>query len=141
MNYGYSRQVYLPVPIEVPRAAKAGTMLPLSVAVLSMVCSDEMCVPDERSVKLDLPIRDGVPPLTAGEGAAIGRIVDAAPRPADIDAQIARDGADLVLTLRGAALRGTASATNAYFFSFDGGIVEHPAAQRAEWEGDDLILR
>ncbi|MBJ7500260.1 MAG: thioredoxin family protein [Sphingopyxis sp.] len=140
MNYGYSRQVYLPVPIEVPRAAKAGTMLPLSVKVLSMVCSDEICVPDERSVTLDLPIRDGVPPLIAGEGAAIERIVDAAPRPADIDAHIARDGADLVLTLRGAVLRGTALA-NAYLFPFEGGIVEHPAAQRAEREGDDLILR
>ena len=140
MNYGYSRQVYLPVPIDVPRTAKAGSAVPLSVTVLSMVCSEDMCVPDERTVKLDLRVRDGVPPLTAGEGAAIERVVGAAPRPADIDAHIARDGADLVLTLRGAALRGV-DAADAYFFPFDGGVVEHPAAQRGERKGDDLVLR
>ena len=140
MNYGYSRQVYLPVPIEVPSTAKAGSVVPLSVTVLSMVCSEDMCVPDERTVKLDLKVRDGVPPLTAGEGAAIERVVGAAPRPAAINASIVRDGADLVLTMRGAALSGV-DAADAYFFPFDGGIVEHPAAQRAERKGGDLIIR
>lgn len=140
MNYGYSRQVYLPVPIDVPRTAKAGSVVPLSVTVLSMVCSEDMCVPDERTVKLNLAIRDGASPLTEAEGAVIERAVQAAPRPADIDAHIARDGADLVLTLRGAALSGV-DAADAYFFPFDGGIVEHPAVQRGERKGDDLILR
>ncbi|HWW55705.1 MAG TPA: protein-disulfide reductase DsbD domain-containing protein, partial [Sphingopyxis sp.] len=135
MNYGYSRQVYLPVPIEVPRAAQAGSTIPIRVKVLSMVCSEDMCVPDERTVKLDLRVRDGVPPLTAAEGAAIERVVNAAPRPADINAHISRDGADLVLTLRGAG------GEDAYFFPFEGGIVEHPADQRAEREGDELTLR
>jgi thiol:disulfide interchange protein len=140
MNYGYSRQVYLPVPIEVPRAAKAGTMLPLSVKVLSMVCSEDMCVPDERTVKLDLAVRDGAPPLAGAEGVAIERVVSAAPQLADIDAHVIRDGPDLVLTLRGVALAQPATAS-AYFFPFEGGIVEHPAAQLAERDGDDLIVR
>jgi len=140
MNYGYSRQVYLPVPIEVPRTAKAGSIVPLSVKVLSMVCSEDMCVPDERTVSLDLAIRDGAPPLAGADGAAIERVVNAAPRAADIDAHISRDGADLVLTLRGPTLRG-AGGGDAYFFPFEGGIVEHPADQRAEGKDDDLILR
>lgn len=140
MNYGYSRQVYLPVPIEIPASAKPGSPLPLSVTVLSMVCSDEMCVPDERVVKLELAIGETVPPLTVGEGAAIERVVDSAPRAADIDARLVRDGADLVLTVRGTALK-PGAAGDAYFFPFDGGVVEHPAAQRAEWKGDELSLR
>lgn len=140
MNYGYSRQVYLPVPIEVPRSAKAGTTLPLAVKVLSMVCSEDMCVPDERTVKFDLPVRDGVPPLAGAEGAAIERVVGAAPRPADIAAHVAQDGADLILRLRGTALREGAAA-DAYFFPFDGGIVDHPAVQNAEWKGGELVLR
>ncbi len=140
MNYGYSRQVYLPVPIEIPASAKPGSTLPLSVTVLSMVCSDEMCVPDERVVKLELAIREAVPSLTVGEGAAIERIVASAPRAADLDARLVRDGADLVLTVRGTALKQSA-AGDAYFFPFDGGVVEHPAAQRAEWKGDELSLR
>ncbi|HMP46048.1 MAG TPA: protein-disulfide reductase DsbD family protein [Sphingopyxis sp.] len=140
MNYGYSRQVYLPVPIEVPASTRPGSTLPLSVTVLSMVCSDEMCVPDERTVKLELAIRDGEPPLTAREGAEIEHIVDAAPRGADIDARIARDGAELVLTVRGAALQGNPPG-DVYFFPFEGGVVEHPAMQRAEWKGDELGLR
>lgn len=140
MNYGYSRQVYLPVPIEIPRTATPGSVVPVRVKVLSMVCSADMCVPDERMVTVDLAIRDGAPPPAAGEGAVIQRVVDAAPRPAAIGARIVRDGADLVLTLRGAALRWVGAA-DAYFFPFEGGIIEHPAVQRAEWKGDALVVR
>lgn len=140
MNYGYSRQVYLPVPIDVPRSAKVGSVVPLAVKVLSMVCSEDMCVPDERTVQFDLPVRDGVPPLAGDEGAAIERVVEAAPRPADIEAHVTRDGADLVLRLRGPALR-EGAARDVYFFPFDGGIVDHPAVQNAEWKGGELVLR
>src|SRR5690606_26939434 len=45
MNYGYSGQVYLPVPVEIPADARPGSTLPLRVEALFFVCSDEMCVP------------------------------------------------------------------------------------------------
>ena len=71
MNYGYSGQVYLPVPIQIPTDARPGTSLPLRVKALFFVCSDEMCVPDELTLSLDLPIRDGAAPLDADHGAAV----------------------------------------------------------------------
>jgi DsbC/DsbD-like thiol-disulfide interchange protein len=65
MNYGYSGTVYLPVPVEIPADARPGTTLPLVVTALFLVCSDEMCVPDELTLRLDLPIREGAAPLDA----------------------------------------------------------------------------
>ena len=58
MNYGYEGEVYLPVPVEIPATAKAGTVQPLTVKALFLVCSAEMCVPDELTLRLDLPVRD-----------------------------------------------------------------------------------
>ncbi|OYX28179.1 MAG: thiol:disulfide interchange protein, partial [Caulobacterales bacterium 32-69-10] len=63
VNYGYSGDVYLPVPIEVPASARPGTTIPLIVDALFLVCSDQMCVPVQMSLRLDLPIREGAPPL------------------------------------------------------------------------------
>ena len=140
MNYGYSRQVYLPVPIEIPGSARPGSVLPLRVTVLSMVCSEDMCVPDERVAALDLPIREGASPLNEREGDAIDRIVRAAPRPGDVDASIVRDGADLLLNVRGPALK-SGDGGSVYFFPFDGGVIEHPAPQHAVWKGEGLELR
>ncbi len=63
VNFGYEGVVFLPVPIEVPADARPGTTLPLIVRALFLVCSDEMCVPDELTLRLDLPIRAGAAPL------------------------------------------------------------------------------
>jgi thiol:disulfide interchange protein len=140
MNYGYSQHVYLPVPIEIPASARPGSILPIRVTVLSMVCSEDMCVPDERVATLDLAIRDAGSPLNAQEGAAIERVVAAAPRAGNLEARIFREGGELILSVRGSVLK-PADADSAYFFPFDGGVVEHPAPQQATWTGDGLEVR
>src|SRR5690606_6242730 len=58
MNYGYSDEVFLPVPIEVPASARPGQTLRLTADALFMVCSDQMCVPDELTLSLDLKVQD-----------------------------------------------------------------------------------
>src|SRR5690606_5633595 len=86
MNYGYSGTVFLPVPIEIPADAQPGRSLPLRVTAHFYVCSDEMCVPEDLDLALDLPVRDGAAPLDAGFGQAIQDVVADAPRPAGIEA-------------------------------------------------------
>ena len=139
MNYGYSDHVYLPVPIDIPVDARPGTTLPLRVEVLSMVCSDEMCVPDERTVALDLPINDGEAPLDGAHGAAIARILETAPRPGDLTARVTRQGETVLLSVTGQALKED-GLSDVYFFPFEGGVIDHPADQPGERGPDGLSL-
>ena len=139
MNYGYSGVVYLPVPIEVPPTARPGTTLPLSVKALFFVCSDEMCVPDELTLTLDLPVRDGAAPPDGRHGAAIGSVLETAPRPAGIEARVALENGVLGLTATGGPLAGRDPGTG-YFFPFETGVIEHPSPQGGSWGPQGLSL-
>ncbi len=139
VNYGYEGKVYLPVPIEVPAWAKPGSFLPLTVKALFLVCSAEMCVPDELTLKLDLPIREGAAPHDPAHGEAIARILEQAPRPAGITARATLDNGVLTLTATGGPLAGQDPGPS-YFFPYESGIVDHAAAQTGSWGPNGLTL-
>ncbi len=139
VNYGYEDVVFLPVPIEIPASARAGSVLSLTVEALFLVCSDEMCVPDELTLRLDLPVREGAAPLAPAHGAAIARVIEQAPRPADVAARMTlRDGV-LTLTATGGPLAGRDPGPS-YFFPFEAGVIDHAAAQTGSWGPQGLTL-
>lgn len=139
VNYGYEDVVYLPVPIELPASLTPGATVPLEVEALFLVCSDEMCVPDELTLRLDLPIREGAAPLTATHGAAIQTILEQSPRPAGIEARATvRDGV-ITLTATGGPLAGQDPGP-VYFFPFEGGVIDHAAPQSGSWGPQGLTL-
>ncbi len=140
MNYGYSGEVYLPVPVEIPATARPGTTLPLTVRALFLVCSAEMCVPDELTLSLDLPVRDGAAPLDPRHGTAIQAVLETAPRPAGIEARAALENGVLTLSAAGGPLAGRDPGPS-YFFPFEGGVIEHPAPQSGAWGPRGLTLR
>ncbi|MBX9803755.1 MAG: thioredoxin family protein [Caulobacteraceae bacterium] len=140
MNYGYSGEVYLPVPVEIPASARPGTSLPLTVRALFLVCSAEMCVPDELTLRLDLPVREGAAPLHPRHGAAITAVLENAPRPAGIEARIALQDGVMTLAAAGGPLAGRDPGPS-YFFPFEGGIIDHPADQTGVWGPQGLALR
>lgn len=139
INYGYSGEVYLPVTIEVPASARPGTTLPLIADALFLVCSDQMCVPVPMQLRLDLPVREGTPPLDAKHGAAVQAVLEAAPRPAGIDAAISLSNGVLTLSATGGPLAG-ARISRAHFFPFEGGIIDHAADQTAQRGANGLTL-
>lgn len=140
MNYGYSGDVYLPVPIEIPASARPGTSLTLTTEALFLVCSDEMCVPDQLTLSLVLPVAEGAPPPDPTHGAAVERTLTEAPRPAPIEARIAHEGDVLTLSAAGGPLA-EGQVKWAYFFPFKGGLIDHAAAQPGEAGPQGLTLR
>ncbi|MBU2043106.1 MAG: thiol:disulfide interchange protein, partial [Alphaproteobacteria bacterium] len=139
MNYGYSGVVYLPVPIEIPASVRPGATLPLTVRALFLVCSAEMCVPDELTLRLDLPVRDGAAPMDPRHGEAIAAVLETAPRPAGVEARIALESGVLTLGAAGGPLAGRDPGPS-YFFPFEGGVIAHPAAQTGAWGPQGLTL-
>src|SRR5690606_30342900 len=139
VNYGYEGVVYLPVPVEIPADARPGTTLPLRVEALFLVCSDEMCVPDELTLTLDLPVREGAAPTDPLHGEAIARVLAAAPRPAGIEARVGLENGVLTLTAAGGPLAG-AEPGPSYFFPFEPGVIDHAAPQSGSWGPRGLTL-
>ena len=140
MNYGYSGEVYLPVPVEIPADARPGTRITLVTRALFLVCSAEMCVPDELTLRLDVPVRAGAAPLDDRFGAAIQTAVETAPRPAGINARVTLEGQTLTLTATGGPLAG-ADFGRAWFFPDRGGVIDHPAPQPGERGPQGVTLR
>ncbi|WP_427790278.1 protein-disulfide reductase DsbD family protein [Brevundimonas diminuta] len=139
MNYGYSGVVFLPATIEIPAAATPGQSLSLRVTAHFYVCSDEMCVPEDLDLALDLPVREGAVPLDARFGQAIQDVVASAPRPAAIEARAALTDGKLIVTASGGPLAGAAPKW-AYFFPFEGGVIDHAAPQSGERGPQGLTL-
>lgn len=137
MNYGYSGQVFLPVPIAVPNSARPGTTLALAAEAVFYVCSDQMCIPETHRLSLDLPIREGAAPLHGDHGRAIEQAVREAPRPAGIEATWSRRDGGYRLSAAGEALVG---AGEAYFFPFAPRVMSHPARQTGERGARGLSL-
>jgi thiol:disulfide interchange protein/DsbC/DsbD-like thiol-disulfide interchange protein len=140
VNYGYSDEVYLPVPIEVPASARPGSTLPLIAEALFLVCSDQMCIPVELTLRLDLSIREGASPPDPDHGAAIQSALEAAPRPAGIEARVRLDAGALTLSATGGPLAG-ADLAQAHFFPFEGGVIDHAADQAGQVGARGLTLR
>ncbi len=142
MNYGYSDVVYLPVATTVPADAEPGRILDLSVTALFLVCSAEMCVPDELTLGLRLPVGAAdQTPLETRHASAIQAVLESSPRPAGLTARIARtDDGGLTLAVTGDAVQGPDGPGPVYFFPFEGGIIDHAAPQTGTWGPEGLSL-
>ncbi len=129
MNYVYSDEVYLPVPIEVPASAKPGSTIEITAAAHFLVCSD-ICIPEDATLKLSLPVSTAADP-DPRFGAAIAKTLAAAPKPDDLDAAFVMKDGMLRLAVSGAAVKGK-SLKDAYFYPFDGSAIDHAKAQEVE---------
>ena len=129
MNYGYSGDVLLPTPIEVPASAKPGQTVKVSAQVLFLVCAD-ICIPEEALLTLDLPIAATPQPDATWNG-RIARVLADAPKPAGLSATFSVEGAKLSLAVTGAPLEG-ADVSWAWFFPFSGTAIEHARPQIIE---------
>ena len=139
MNYGYSGAVILPVPVDIPADARPGQTLRLKTVARFFVCSDQMCVPEDLDLALDLRVQDGAAPLDPRHGAAIQSVIRSAPRPAGIEASAGMADGRLTLTATGGPLAGAAPRW-AYFFPFESGVLDHAAVQTGQRGAEGLTL-
>jgi thiol:disulfide interchange protein DsbD len=81
VNYGYSDEVYLPVPIAVPASARPGETVTLRAAAVWLVCKD-ICIPEDATLEVTLPVVAGTPAPHPAFGKAVAATLAAAPKPA-----------------------------------------------------------
>jgi thiol:disulfide interchange protein DsbD len=137
LNYGYTGEVLLPTPIQVPASARPGSTVELKAAVTFLVCED-ICIQEQAQLALTLPVAAAAT-LDPAWGPRIAEVLAAAPKPAGLNAVFAVSGPKLTLAVTGATLKG-ADAAEVYFFPFSGKAIEHAGAQTVERGPDGLTL-
>jgi len=138
LNYGYSDEVLLPTPIQVPASARAGQTVTLKADVVFLVC-EEVCIPEEATLEIALPVVAEAPKPDAKWGEKIAATLAAAPKPSGLTAAYAVAGETVKLAVTGAPLKG-ADVSKAYFFPFDGTVIDHAKPQAIERGPEGLTL-
>ncbi|MES2033163.1 MAG: protein-disulfide reductase DsbD domain-containing protein [Pseudomonadota bacterium] len=137
LNYGYTDEVLLPSPIAVPATAKPGETVTIKADVVFLVC-EEICVPEEATLTLALPVAAEAR-HDPSWGEKIARTLAEAPKPAGLTAAFQPTGETVKLAVTGAPLTG-ADFADAYFFPFDGTVIDHAKPQAIERGPDGVTL-
>lgn len=137
-DYAYHGEVLLPVPITVPASAKVGETVTLKADAAFLVC-EEICVPEDATVTLSLPVVAGPAKPDPKWGEPLAAVLAATPKPAGLKAVWTRDGEALKLSVTGALLKG-ADFSDAYFFPYSGKAIDHAAPQAIERGSEGLTL-
>ncbi|MHB8284944.1 MAG: protein-disulfide reductase DsbD family protein [Caulobacteraceae bacterium] len=138
MNYVLTGDVYLPVAIEVPASAKPGETVTLKAAVSWLVCKD-VCIPEDATLTLTLPVTAGTPTSDPQFGGPISDTIAAAPKAVGLDAHYQVSGTAVKLGVVGPQVRGV-DVAHAYFFPYDGTVLDQAKPQMVERGADGVSL-
>ncbi|WP_165190811.1 protein-disulfide reductase DsbD family protein [Caulobacter soli] len=138
LDFAYTNEVLLPVPISVPANAQVGSVVTLKAAAAFLVC-EQVCVPEDAVVTLTLPVVAGMPQTDPKWGAKVADTLAKAPKPAGLKAVFELQGSVLKLAVTGAPLKG-ADVSGAFFYPYSGKVIEHPPEQKIERGPEGLTL-
>jgi thiol:disulfide interchange protein DsbD len=139
MDYGYTGEVLLPLTLTAPADAKPGQTVTLKAHAAFLVCQD-VCVPEDAQLSLDLPVVAANPPAEPHWGPRIAATLAAAPRPSPaLQAAMTPGAATVKLSIAGAPLKG-ADFSGVYFYPYDGEAIDAAQPQAIERGPDGLTL-
>lgn len=138
LDFAYTGEVLLPVPISVPADARVGQVVTLKAAAAFLVC-EQVCVPEDAVVTLTLPVVAGTPAADPKWGGKVAETLAKAPKPAGLKAVFDLQGGVLKLAVTGAPLKG-ADVAGAFFYPYSGKVIEHPPEQAIERGPEGLTL-
>ena len=138
MNYGFKDQVILPVSLKVPASAKVGQTYALKAAVSFLVCAD-VCVPEDAVLSLDVPVVAAPAGPDPQWGDKIAKTLADTPKPADLTAAFEGSPETVKLAVADGPLAG-ADFPDAYFYPYDGTVIDHAGVQKIERGPQGLTL-
>lgn len=124
VNYGFSGTVILPVTVSVPDNAIPGTVIPIKVRAVWLVCKD-VCIPESADLVYSLTIDENSIEDVSGAG-LIAETKAKLPRTFNAPLSLSLNNQDLFLDV--SALQSSNSKT-VYFFPYDNALIDHAAPQ------------
>jgi thiol:disulfide interchange protein/DsbC/DsbD-like thiol-disulfide interchange protein len=138
VDYGYEGVVLLAVDLTAPASAKPGDSVTLTAQASFLVCQ-ETCVPADATLTITLPVTAEPGAADPRWSGAISRTLDALPRPGPLRATVTPSATGLRLSVTGEPLKGV-DFPAAYFYPYDGGLVDAAKPQPIDRGADGLSL-
>jgi len=135
MNYVYEAPYTRFVTLKVPAGLAPGTVLPVSVKLDYLVCTNEMCVPEKAVLTASMTVGDGA--VSAERRAQFDGWRAAIPKPLGSEATYQVSGGAFRLSVPFPA---GAAAEDIYFYPITDGVVDYGAPQSSVRDGDRLVI-
>jgi len=137
MNYVYEAPFALFVDLDVPAGLAPGTRLPVRVKADYLVCTEEICVPEQAELATELVVGDGaVVPATRARFDAWRA---AFPRPLGSVGRFELAGGRFRMAVPFPA-SATVPGEGGYFYPLTSGAIDYAAPQRVVRDGDRLVV-
>ncbi len=140
-NYGYEGEIVLPVPVTVPADYEGGAAT-IGAESTWLVCED-ICIPESAEFEISLRVTDSAPRAHPRFAQEIEDALAGMPKAASSDSIMAIQGDRAALAVPDADLAAAGAEgrlREVYFFPYEGGLVEAPAAQPVSSEAGALRL-
>jgi thiol:disulfide interchange protein len=129
MTYGYSQSVVLPIPVTPPANLVAGTRVSLTGQAGWLVC-EKICIPEEATIALSLPVVRGAPALDGRGSALIAAARRTIPSQSPWLTSFTVTAQDVILTIDAPGLAAD-SVSEVWFYPTRWGAIDLTASQRA----------
>ena len=135
MNYVYDAPFAQLVDLTIPAGLAAGTRLPISVKADYLVCTEEICVPETRTLSTVLTVGEGA--MDAATRARFDGWRRKLPRPLGSTAawQATQGQFRLAVPFPAGAATG-----DVYFYPLAGGAIDYAAPQNVVRDGDRIVV-
>lgn len=138
VNFGYEGTVLHLTDIKVPDSAKPGDTVSLKGDAVWLVC-DEVCIPEEGVLTLNLPVSATAAPADAGTAAEFSAARAALPMASPWPASATVNGTAVTFKIAAPELA-KAGLTSAVFFPTHGGYIKNAAPQLVETTGGAISI-
>jgi thiol:disulfide interchange protein len=136
MDYGYEGKLWLLSKINVPADAKPGETVTIKAAASWLVCKN-ICIPEERTLTINVPVGPSAPDPAVAEDFAAARALLPVVSPWKMTYAL---GQTLDLYVAAPSLV-AAHPKSADFFPARPGLIKNPAPQLVGYAQDGLVLR
>jgi len=135
MNYVFERPYAPIVTVKIPPGLAAGTALPIKLHMAYLVCTTQLCVPEQGDFAITLTVGDGA--IDPAQRATFDSWRRALPQPLGSGATYQAGNGSLRIAVPYPA---TAKGKGAYFYPVSTGLLDYAAPQTVTRDGDRLIL-
>ncbi|MEZ0243999.1 MAG: protein-disulfide reductase DsbD family protein [Sphingomonas sp.] len=135
MNYVYEKPYTRFVTLKIPAGLALGTPLPVKLELKYLVCTNEICVPENATLTLTLKVGTGL--MTPETRAKFDGWRGAIPKPLGSEGAYQLTGGGFRLAVPYPA---SAAAEDVYFYPITDGVVDYGAPQSFARDGDRLVI-